>query len=184
MWRMNSIVIRCPCWGSRSYFFSSNTFKIQKKLFWKRIDGFERTRNWEIVFWLSSHMLCCGSQVEGRGNGIKTVLENIVDVARDIGVPPSCTSHRFFSFEKIFPSSHFFCYLFFRFVCIFSSIYILNFLCELLIVFLFLRSDQIFRFWTWCPRHHLKRSLHRQWKTFGWRFGFPFRSVHWKICPL
>jgi len=38
------------------------------------------------------------AKVEGRGNGIKTVIVNMTDIAKDIGVPPSYPT-KFFGFE-------------------------------------------------------------------------------------
>jgi translation initiation factor 5 len=35
------------------------------------------------------------AKVEGKGNGIKTVIVNMIDVAKAIGRPPTCKSNPF-----------------------------------------------------------------------------------------
>jgi hypothetical protein len=38
-------------------------------------------------------------KIEGRGNGIKTVLPNVEDVARALARPPTCASYSLQSYE-------------------------------------------------------------------------------------
>ena len=35
------------------------------------------------------------AKTEGRGNGIKTVIPNMADIARSLGRPPTCESIQF-----------------------------------------------------------------------------------------
>lgn len=41
-----------------------------------------------MLFVFSCHTL--STQVEGKGNGIKTVIVNMVDVAKALNRPPTC----------------------------------------------------------------------------------------------
>ena len=38
------------------------------------------------------------AKVEGKGNGVKTVIPNMVEIARALGRPPTCKWHSFFFF--------------------------------------------------------------------------------------
>jgi translation initiation factor 5 len=44
-------------------------------------------------------LLCAGAQVEGKGNGIKTVLVNMPDIAKALNRPPSYPT-KFFGTER------------------------------------------------------------------------------------
>lgn len=48
----------------------------------------QKWRNSRSVFWLFL------IQVEGKGNGIKTVIVNMVDVAKALNRPPTCKCGR------------------------------------------------------------------------------------------
>ena len=48
------------------------------------------------------------AKVEGKGNGVKTVIPNMVDIARALGRPPTCKYISFFreiDFTEIFVKS-------------------------------------------------------------------------------
>jgi len=36
------------------------------------------------------------AKVEGKGNGIKTVIVNMVEIAKALGRPPTCMEHTYF----------------------------------------------------------------------------------------
>jgi translation initiation factor 5 len=40
------------------------------------------------------------AKVEGKGNGIKTVIVNMVEIAKALGRPPTCKISHFFVFKK------------------------------------------------------------------------------------
>lgn len=44
----------------------------------------------EVLTWKHSVLTSCHSQIEGRGNGIKTNTVNLVDISKALERPPDC----------------------------------------------------------------------------------------------